>query len=61
MKPKPAAADQKKLTIIARSAGATQQIQEIFVVIQNVKPLFGFALPRVNKKIIKPMKTPNTK
>lgn len=61
MKPKPAAIDQKKPTIIARIAGATQAIQEIFVVIQNVKPLFGLALPRVNKKIIKPMKTPNTK
>ena len=61
MKPKPAAMDQKKPTIIARIAGATQAIQEIFVVIQKVRPLFGLALPRVNKKIIKPMKTPRTR
>ena len=57
MNPNPAAADQKKLTIIAKMAGATQAIQLIFVVIQKVRPLFGLALPRVNKKIIKPMKT----
>ena len=61
MNPNPAATFQKNPTIIARIAGATQAIQEIFVVIQNVNPLFGLALPRVNKKIIKPMKTPNTK
>ena len=61
MKPKPAAIDQKNPTAIARIAGATQAIQEIFVVIQNVRPLFGFALPRVNKNIIKPMKTPRTR
>ena len=61
MNPNPAAMDQKKPAIIAKIAGATQAIQDIFVVIQKVSPLFGLALPRVNKKIIKPMKTPRTR
>ena len=59
MNPIPAAADQKKATAIARTAGEKVIQAAILQVIHILRFLLGLFLPRVKRNIIKPMKIPN--